>query len=282
MSIGYITDVDSGSPFTYTFSVNLTTIHGYTPKNKKCFCYPYNQITLYNNKGGKFTFKPELFSDLANSREITINYNFILSTNPSLYSYACDYLGYDRYYIGCVSFTDFPLIPYKYDLYNEWIALNKNSIGVSYLSKGVGLATNVASSNAGGVVSSSLDMLGDFAKQVDLYNRPDNMVGVPQGNDLLYSGAAGVFISQETCRLEYIVMIDEYFTHYGYLINETRRPLLQNRINFDYIKTRDINIVGDIPQEDINELESLFNNGLTIWHNHNTFGDYSVANNPRG
>lgn len=279
---GYIKDNDTGTPFYYDFNVNLTTIDGYTPKNKKCFCYPYNQIVLINNCGGQVILKPELLEDLKNGNTIRINYNFILSVSPSVYAYPTNYRGLTRGYQYSINFTNFPVVPFKNNTFDNWYALNKNSVAVGYIQKATSTVTNGISGNVGGLVSDLFGFAETIASQEDMRNRPDIMNGVPQGNDLLYSGAAGVFISQETCRLEYIVMIDEYFTHYGYLINETRRPLLQNRINFDYIKTRDINIVGDIPQEDINELESLFNNGLTIWHNHNTFGDYSVANNPRG
>lgn len=278
---GYIKDNDSGTPFYYNFTVNLSTISGYTPKNKKCFCFPYNQIVLTNNCGAQIILKPELLEDLRNGDTITINYNFILSVSPSVYAYPTNYAGLTRAYNYAITFSNFPVVPYKNNAFDNWYALNKNSITVGYIEKATSMLTNGATGNVGGLAQDLFGFAETLASQEDMRNRPNVMNGVPQGNDILYSGAAGVFISQEVCRVEYITMIDNYFTHYGYLINETKKPLLNNRLNFDYIKTREINIVGDIPQEDISELENLFNNGLTIWHNSNTFGDYAVANPPR-
>ena len=43
MAIGYITDINAEFARLQTkVNKNLKTIDGYTPKNKKCFCYPYN------------------------------------------------------------------------------------------------------------------------------------------------------------------------------------------------------------------------------------------------
>ena len=43
MAVGYITDINAELARRETVvNKNLKTIDGYTPKNKKCFCYPYN------------------------------------------------------------------------------------------------------------------------------------------------------------------------------------------------------------------------------------------------
>ena len=44
------------------------------------------------------------------------------------------------------------------------------------------------------------------------------------------------------------------------------------------IKTINANILGDIPQEDMQKLKNIFDNGVTFWHNANTFLDYSQNN----
>ena len=66
---------------------------------------------------------------------------------------------------------------------------------------------------------------------------------------------------------------------FGYKVNSLKVPELHTRRNWNYIKTIDINIIGDIPQADLQEIKSLFNNGITLWHNPSTFLDYSQSNN---
>ena len=66
---------------------------------------------------------------------------------------------------------------------------------------------------------------------------------------------------------------------YGYKVNRLKVPNITGRPNFNYIKTIGCNIIGDIPQARLQEIKDLFNRGITLWHNPNTFLDYSVNNN---
>ena len=65
---------------------------------------------------------------------------------------------------------------------------------------------------------------------------------------------------------------------YGYSTNTLKIPNLNNRPNWNYIKTIGINIVADIPQEDLQTIKNIFDNGVTLWHKPTTFLDYSQNN----
>lgn len=321
---GYLMPVYDETPIEYTFTVNLTTIDGYTPRNKKCFCYPYNQIKLTVNNGTEIIFRPELFSDLTPNAQtpnynITVLYNFIYSLNPKICGYMKNYDGLERYQREMAIFADFPQISYKYDTYQNWLALNKNSLTMSFINKGIGIATEVGTalasggslsvgsmasgtlssgdvlSGATGIIGGIQGIVSQIAQIEDKKKQPNKTVGLPQGNEMLFSGSVGIYVSQETCKTEYIHMIDDYFTRFGYQINETFEPVFNNRKSFDYLQTTGINITGkrknptsqvdfsryNIPNEDILELNAMFDNGITIWHNETTYGDYNVDNSPR-
>ena len=64
----------------------------------------------------------------------------------------------------------------------------------------------------------------------------------------------------------------------GYASNEVKVPNLKNRRNWNYIKTIGANILGDIPQGDLQVIKSIFDNGVTLSHNPETFLDYSQNN----
>lgn len=80
-------------------------------------------------------------------------------------------------------------------------------------------------------------------------------------------------------KAEFAKIIDDYFSMFGYKTNEVKIPNLTGRQNWNYVKTIDCNILGNFPQEDLQEIKDMFNNGLTIWHNTSTFLDYSQNNN---
>lgn len=80
-------------------------------------------------------------------------------------------------------------------------------------------------------------------------------------------------------KAEFAKIIDDYFSIFGYKTNEVKVPNLTGRQNWNYVKTIDCNIIGNFPQDDLQEIKDMFNNGLTIWHNTSTFLDYSQNNN---
>lgn len=282
MNVGYITDIDNGRPPIITVNKNITTIDGYTPRNNKCYCYPYNFMVMYNNYGGSQTIKYEDFNTAQTSPNNPMEFTryFVVGENPTINYIPVHYNGITYNYDYMVTFANFPVLPWHYDTFANWSALNSMSLISSYANQGINAITNIATGNAFGLLGNLESGLSSLASLLDKSRANDKTIGTVQGNFNIYSGSAGVYYKYVFAKAEYIHMIDDYFTHYGYQINETKTPSLHNRRNFDYIKTSDINIVGRIPQEDMNELKSLFNNGLTIWHNPATFGDYDVDNSP--
>lgn len=326
--LGFLQEKYDTTPLSYEFEVNLTSIDGYVPRNKKCFCFPYNMIMLTTNQGSSICFKPELFDVLApDNNSIHVNYHYILSASPKIYAYMGNYNNQTYYYREAITYTGFPQIACQCDTFKNWYALNKNSITTSYITKTLDLSMGMmsllggaskmgeafndyqnfdastanmdlaetkdyinnlnktyyqgkskATSGAHGVFGSASSIAKQHAMIEDMKAKPSTIVGAPEGNELVFSGAIGIYISQETCRAEYIEAIDDFFTRFGYQVNTTKAITITNRENFDYVQTTDCNITGDIPQEDIEELEAIFDRGVTIWHNENTYGDWNVSN----
>ena len=78
---------------------------------------------------------------------------------------------------------------------------------------------------------------------------------------------------------EYARIIDRYFSCYGYKTNLVKVPNITGRRNWNYVKTQECNFTGnDVPQEDLNVIRTMFNNGVTLWHNPSTIFDYTQNN----
>lgn len=88
----------------------------------------------------------------------------------------------------------------------------------------------------------------------------------------------GFTFYQMNIKQEYAKIIDNFFNMFGYKINEVKIPNITGRPNWNFVKTIDCNITGDFPQQDIQTLKNMFNNGVTFWHNSNTFLDYAQNN----
>lgn len=281
MELGYITDFnnDNSVRMETTVNKNLTTIDGYTPKNNKCFTFPFNYMLLTTNSGKQKIIKYENF-DKPKNQTAKFSYFPVVGVNPELLVVPDNYNGLEHNYDYGISFDEFMQLPWNYDGFKNWFAQNSNKRNWQYVKRGFSIVSNIAKGAAGvpGLINDVMSVGDSVAEMADMRNLPEETRGTIQGNSLMYSGGAGCYVRCECSRTEYITMVDDYFTRYGYLVNETKKPNLRNRKSFDYVQTQGMNLTGGIPQNDLDELNSIFDRGITIWHNPNTVGDYNVSN----
>lgn len=89
---------------------------------------------------------------------------------------------------------------------------------------------------------------------------------------------ATFFIEQVAIKPEYACIIDSYFQMFGYQVNALEVPKFKTREKWNYLKTVNCSVYGEIPQEDCNAINSMFNNGLTIWHGEPYMYNYNIEN----
>lgn len=117
------------------------------------------------------------------------------------------------------------------------------------------------------------------AKTTDLINTPNSIKTC--GNDTLFNlvnGNRRVDIVEYGVDSRYRVRIHDYFAKYGYKVNRWETLNINTRKYFNFIKTNTCNIVGEkIPYEYLEEIKSIFDRGVTIWHVDNgaDVGNYS-------
>ena len=78
-------------------------------------------------------------------------------------------------------------------------------------------------------------------------------------------GRNGFSFYKMSIKQEYAKIIDDFFSMYGYKVNEVKIPNVTGRTNWNYVKTIDANILGDIPQEDM-VISDPIQQGDTVIH----------------
>lgn len=146
-------------------------------------------------------------------------------------------------------------------LYGEKIANKVAGTGINILGGSIGIKNKLAEV---------------YAHSLSPYTAKGNTNG---GDINTCSGRNGFSFYKMSIKQEYAKIIDDFFSMYGYKVNEVKIPNITGRQNWNYVKTIDCNLLGDIPQEDMQKLKDIFNTGVTFWHNPNTFLDYSQSNN---
>lgn len=264
--------------------INYSTI-----KNSKLFTYPYSYLLASNNTGNDIIYKYEDFkyinaSGLGFQVVGAISPGCSIKFIPTAYKNSGDGRNYSESFNG----GKYPIGSWNNDTYINWLTQQGLNIPISVASNllqivgGGFLATTGGGGFTGaGSIASGITGIANTISQVYEHSlSPYQTEGNINSSDIIFAlHKSGAMFYKMSIKDEYAKIIDNYFSMFGYKTNVVKLPNLNNRTNWNYIKTINCNLIGDIPQNDLQELKKIFNDGITLWHNPNTFLDYSQTNN---
>lgn len=255
---------------------NVSSLDGYSPKNKKLFTYPYNFLYVTNSAGQSATYRQEDFSTE------TMNFSIFGSIAPAtkIMLAPFEYRGYGLKYEYGITLEGFPMGSWSTDTYAAWLAQNGATTAIALIGSGAALAGGVATANPVAIGGGALGVSHELAQIYQASIQPDQAKGQMGGGGLMYSAnQLDFYFAPMTIKYEFAKRIDNFFSMYGYKVNTLKVPELRSRSNWNYVQTIDINIVGALPVEDMVRLKRCFDEGITLWHTDTYFLDYSQSNN---
>lgn len=272
-----------------------STLNGYTPKNNKMFCYPYNYLMVTNNNGTCNTYN---YEDFVNPSSLVFQYDGVVCEGSSIKAFPTNYkknsTNLSGYSFG-IDMGNTPTFSWISDYYLNWQAQNSTKAGMNTAQGFLNSIMNVpeggttpanAMTYFGNIAQATLEHVGasvDIVKNaLNMHQAsitPDQVNGETTGDLNFAIGRSGFTFYQMSVRAEVAQVIDEYFSMFGYKVNATKVPNITGRSNWNYVKLHDANILGNVPQADLQGIKNMFEKGVTIWHNPNTFMDYTQSNN---
>lgn len=257
----------------------INTLDGYTPKNDKLYTWPYSYLFVTNNVGGDAEYRYEDFYQATPHFRMSgiVTSGCDIKLNPLNYKNVTTSNEAYGLKLGKI-----PICSWNSDSYAVWLAQNQLNMQVSLTRNTLKTVAGVATKNyemaASGVGSYLGDVLNSMSESFLAKHLPDEVHGNPNSSD--YNFSAGLFIDvrRMSVRAEYARIIDDYFSAFGYATNRVKLPNITGRRNWNYVKTIACYIKADIPQGDLQEIKSMFDKGITLWHNPATFADYSQNN----
>lgn len=288
-----------------------SSLDSYTPRNKKLLSYPYTYLTVNPINGSTKIYKYENFNNGTPSLKIIseVNPNPTVAIIPQNYNGKIDDVTNEASFL-----TGYPTISYQSDKFNSWLAQNQKSIDLNYeyqkntyaigaseravnmvggIASGIG---GIASLDFGSAISSVTSAINTINQEKQAfedfkYNVKSQMAqkeaqalvpssaNIGTSSTLIgYNLIGSNLVQKYAIRREFAEKIDSYFDMFGYQTNKLKVPNINNRPNWNYVKTLACNINANIPQADLAEIKELFNSGITLWHHTGTFKNY-YANN---
>lgn len=262
-----------------SFSQNFSKQHsftGFSPKNNKCFVYPYNYLLVSNNIGNKNIYKYENFS----GSNVTFDVQLAISVGCSGRLVPKNYKGKIQDDDEALPLGKFPTCGWSTDAYTNWLTQNSVNMPLSIFNSIMAPIQGImGGGNAVDITSNTLNKIGSTINSFYEASLLPNIDGVQNTGDVNYSAKRNTFTFRfMRCKNEYLQTIDDFFSMFGYKVNNVKVPNITGRQNWNYVKTIDCNITADIPQMDLQEIVTMFDNGITLWHNSSTFLDYSQSN----
>ena len=276
---------------------SVAGLDGYIPKNNKMYVYPYYYTLVTNGSGGSMILKPELWE--SNTHEFRI-YGTI-TPGCSIVGMPIDYDGDAVAWTHALPLGKYPQCNYSTDQYTNWCTQNglNNKIqmatgwlnliqGSANLTNAIGaMAVEGNVSGYGGDVSNATSQLATgyvtianaMQQKYLAHLAPPQFEGNTNSGDIWSSCQKITFrFNYMSIRYEYAQRIDNFFTVFGYKVNKMTVMNTTSRSNWNYIKTLECNVVGDVPESDLQRIKALYNGGFTIWHKPQYFMDYSQNN----
>lgn len=272
----------------------------------KLLMYPFAYVELSCYTGQTIIIKPQLTSNgLLNISRVSA-----LQPQPQIKYFPTNYGVLGDYYDNAITVADFPVCPVQDVSYlttlNKTAELaqisssqlqfnTQNSVFSSGVNGLTGVINAVASGNISGGISSAFNSgmsawsaygNQEFGKQkieLDLKyadTQVPGIIGNVGGTGFNYvTGQAGLHVRWKMIDKPHRDIIQDYFRLRGYACKrvETVNPNLMTR--FDYVKTQDCHVKGSIPNSSAKVIESVYDTGITFWHDDN-IGNYD-NNYPR-
>ena len=256
----------------------LNNINSYQPKNNKLFCYPYNFITFTNNNGINTEYK---YEDFINNNAI-FSIAGVVSNGCSVKLYPNNYLkindGEDntgKEFNYGIAMGKLPTCSWQSDLYTNYLTEQSLNQGLGFVKASVG---SVVSGNPIGMITNIADVLVE-RKTHELVPPQARGTNTADVSFAMNKTRFTYYITQ--IRSEYAKQIDDYLTKYGYKCNLLKLPNQTGRRYWNYVKISgddDIAVGGGVPGNAMEEINNIYRQGVTIWHDHANIGNYALDN----
>jgi hypothetical protein len=287
-STHYINSGDSANQSNSIISFSVNRIDDFTPDNNKLLTYPYRYLLVSNNNGTDVVYKYENWY-------LNNNGNKSYYTNPLFKIEGCltpgcsirmiplDYRGSERSDIDGINMGKFPTLNWTSDYFTNWLTQNAVNIGIDTVKNigaigvgAVGVATGVgAGVGIGGIVSGLSGIAGTLAETYKADLVPNQSKGNINCGDIITSSKQNDFHFYDMCiKKEFARIIDNFFTMFGYKVNDVKIPNKNHRPRYWFTKTVDVNIDGGIPAGDMQKIKDCYNRGITFWKDHSGIGRY--------
>ena len=298
------------------YDMGMTNLDGYVPKNNKMLCYPFEYVEVSNMGGQVQQLRMEFMQQkgvlkLTRSGGTDVNsrtvyyprdyngaewfYEGVITLPPYptcnwVYQSWANIQGSYRM-TGSVDVPSIqssgtaPFSPALIPEGNQGFGFESKPYDINTLTQGKPVESliqsigQVFSADIGtGIVNTVMSQYKVQAELSKLQRTPNTTRGGTNSSAVMVNTETyGMVARKYVCRAEIAKQIDDYFSTYGYLVSETKKPNITGRKSWNYVKTNACNVRGKVPPNVLQAFNSMLDGGITFWHTSDV-GNYALDN----
>lgn len=264
--------------FTLT-KASINSFSDYTPKNNKLKVYPYSFLRVSNNNGSVNDYKIEDFSSAEN---VEFNVIGVPCIGYSGKLRPKNYQGYLYNEDEAIPLGKYPTFSWSSDGFTNWMTQNAVNIGINAVSTAINaLGSFMKGDFVGSFVTPAANIASTIGSMVQASMGSNTAQGNANAGDVNFSQNLTRFkIAHMRPKKEYLEIIDDYFSRYGYKINRVKQPNIVGRTYWNYVEIGATEEIGNgsVPSSFMNQINGACRKGVTIWHNHENVGNFALNN----
>lgn len=287
--------------------------------------YSYLACTTKGGDGGTFKWEYFKNVSPQSTEKIHFTRLSTLVGGGQMMCYPKWYNGITKNIDCAITFSDFPKCAYTYDAYQAWVANggktkyeNERELtvikGASAVLKAynntISTAANVskpmpsnttplaiASNVTNGALKTVTNAIDTDVAIQEAFNKvnyvfkdamyqPNQVVGSASPSITCGNRIPNFYFQHVHLKDNEAMRADDFLSCYGYSTNRIKTPNLTGRRYWNFVKTENCVISGDMPASSKEAIGRIFDGGITLWHNINQIGNYNqsvtegTVNNP--
>lgn len=271
------------NPSIFNTTINKRhTFSDFIPKNNKCFVYPYNYLFVSNNNGSNNIYKYEDFT----TENCVFENQFSIAIGGSGRLVPKNYKNMSTNDDEALPTGKYPTCAWSSDAFTNWLTQNGVNLVANIALTAGGVATAIATGGAtlpivAGAITSVAGTVAGTIGQFHQSSLAPNIAGGQATGDVIWACNRNKFTFREMrAKTEYLKIIDDYFTRFGYAIKSLELPNINGRRYWNYVEIGASEEIGygEVPSKYMDIINNACRRGVTIWHNHGNVGNYSLNN----